>query len=134
MRGFTESHHVWKGEAIPPREAALLLVGRGAVVTGAFCPAGYQTGPILSALISAMDEQRPCRGGLSGDLGTARDRGSSCFSLLKEWVSQPTWWPYASTGAPAHAGTKTIPALLGGQGGHFEGHLCHTVRNCTEVI
>ena len=58
MRGLC--YHMWKGETIPPGEAALLLVGGGAVVAGGFYPAGYQTGTVLSALISAIDEQRPC--------------------------------------------------------------------------
>lgn len=106
-----ESYRVWKGEAIPPGEAAPLLVGRGAVVSGGFSPAGYQTGPVLSASISAIDEQRPCRGGMSGELATAQGRDGSCFSLLKKcnlWVSQPAWSPYAGTRAPARAVTKTI--------------------------
>lgn len=122
MQGFMESYHVWKGEITPPREAAPLLMGRGAVVTGGFYP-----GTVLSALISAIDEQRPCWGGLSGELASAQGRNWSYFALCKEgslWVSQPAGLPYSKARAPAPAGTKTISALLGGQVGHFEAHLC----------
>lgn len=49
-------------------------LGRGGVVTGEFYPTDYRISAALSASISAVNEQRPCRGGLSGQLASAQDR------------------------------------------------------------
>lgn len=129
--GFMENDHLWKGETIPFSLVERCCCHRGILSLG------YQTNKVLSFLVSAIDEQRPCQRRLRGDLVSAQGRNGSCFSPLGEcslWVIQPAWSPYPSARTPDLTGTKTPWALLGSQVGHFEAHLRCAARNCAEVI
>lgn len=63
-----ENYHVWKGETIPASRVESCCCHREILSLG------YQTNRVLGALVSAINEQGPCQGGLKGDLVSAQGR------------------------------------------------------------
>lgn len=104
------------------------------------------TGPLLGAQGRSVTWPRTSKSVLPHHIHPSLCQSGGCFwvwaetdpiSLLTRCnlcVNQPAWSPSPNARASAHAGIKTILALLGGLGGHYEAHLCYTARSCIEVI